>query len=132
MPFQVVQPPADQSRLAEAGKEVFVAAQRVGLNLDAEGFLHAWITGVRVLVERDQAGEIVTLCLMALGKRWTNQDFTASILELRGNDHDGMLEFAKQIAAAMGASSMFHQTTEPFPREVDGKIVHSVTQYILQ
>lgn len=131
MPFHVIQPPADESKLATAGQEIFLAAQKLGLNLDVEGFLHAWLTGLRVLVERKD-GEIVGLCLMALGKRWTSQDFTASVLELRGDDHDGLLEFAKQIAAAMGADSLFHQTTEPFPREVDRKIIHTVTQYLLQ
>lgn len=132
MPFLVIQPPADENRLAEAGKEIYEAGIRLGLSMDVEGFIHSWVTGLRVLAERNAEGAITGLCLMALGKRWTRQDYTASILELRGEDHDAMLEFAKQIASAMGATSLFHETSPPFPTPVDGKITRTVTEFILQ
>lgn len=132
MPFVAIQPPADEARLAEVGKEIYEAANRMGLDMDIEGFIHAWLTGLRVLAERSAGGAITGLCLMALGKKWTRQDYTASILELRGEDHDAMLEFAKQIASAMGATSLFHETSPPFPTPVDGKITRTVTEFILQ
>lgn len=132
MPFVVIQPPADETKLAEVGKEVYEAAVKLGLNVDVEGFIQSWVTGLRVLAERDEEGVICGICLMALGKRWTRQDYTASVLELRGRDHSEMLEFAKQIAAALGAISLYHETSDPFLTAVDGRVERTVTEFILQ
>lgn len=132
MPFQVIQPPSEEQALAAASVEIVKAGEKLGLNLDVQGFISAWVTGVRVLVERDAEGEIVTLCLMALGKTWTRQNYTANLLELVGNDPDGMLDYAKNIAAALGVIALFHDATEPFPTPVDGVVKRTVHQYNLQ
>lgn len=132
MSFHVIQPPSEEKALAEAGLEIVKAATSMGLNFDVQGFITAWVSGVRVLVERNEEGAIVTLCLLALGKTWTRQDYTASILELSGNNTDGLFEYARNIAAALGVTSLYRDTTEPFPRPINGVIKRTITQYVLQ
>ena len=109
MPFRVVQPPTNQEEFAELGKRLFAAAQALGIPLDPEGFLYSWVNGTRVVVE-EVGDEIKGFAMLAAGKRWTHNDTTATVLvrESRG-DEDGLLEFLKQIAAALGSTELFVQ-----------------------
>jgi hypothetical protein len=128
--YQVLQPVTDENSFAERGKEIVAAALELGMSIDTQGFLLAWVNGTRVLVERDAAGKIIALAFVAVGRRWIKDDFTATILELRGHDQPAMLEFIKQIAAALGATSLFFQPEDPV--EEDGRRVHRVYEMKLQ
>lgn len=109
MPFRVVQPPTDQEQFAEVGKRLYLAAQTLGIPLDPEGFLYSWVNGTRVLVE-EVDDEIKGFALLAAGKRWTQSDTTATVLAMEtAGDHDGLLEFIKQIASALGGTELFVQ-----------------------
>lgn len=112
MSFLVVQPPKDEQEFAALGKELVEAGRKLGMHLEAEGFLYSWIGGTRVVIERDTSGEIVTMGLVSLGKRWTHNDTTATVLLLEGN-REPMLEFIKQISAALGATELFVQNPLP-------------------
>ena len=109
MPFRVVQPPTNQEEFAELGKRLFAAAQALNVPLDPEGFLYSWVNGTRVVIE-EVDDEIKGFAMLAAGKRWTHNDTTATVLvrESRG-DEDGLLEFLKQIAAALGSTELFVQ-----------------------
>ena len=111
MSFHVVQPPADESTFNKIGVELFDASMRLGFNLDAQGFLFAWTAGTRVLVERDAEGIIIGMALVAVGKRWIAQDFTASVMGVIGN-REALLDFARNIAAALGATSLYVEEEE--------------------
>lgn len=126
MPFFVLQPPKDEAQFAELGKEIYAAAKAFGMTMEAEGFLLAWVGGTRVIVERID-GKIASLALVTIGKRWTYSDFTATVLFYHGSDQ--MLEFIKQIAAALGASALFHEA-----RELDStpeRTTYEVVKYYL-
>lgn len=48
--------------------------------------------------------------MLAAGKRWTHSDTTATILVMESTgDAEGLLEFVKQIASALGATELFQQ-----------------------
>lgn len=112
MTYQVIQPPKDETVLAETGKEIVQAGRALGMHLDAEGFLYAWVQGLRVIVERNEANAIVSMAMLTVGKRWTNQDVTGSILAIAG-DREPLIEFIKQVCASHGASTLFVE--QPFP-----------------
>ena len=114
MPFRVVQPPTNQEEFAELGKRLFAAAQALGIPLDPEGFLYSWVNGTRVVVE-EVGDEIRGFAMLAAGKRWTHNDTTATVLLMEGN-REPMLEFVKQIAAALGATELFVQNPLPVQR----------------
>lgn len=97
------------SNMAEVGKPIWTAAQKLGMSLDVPGFLYSWLSGTRVLVEKDDKDNIVTLAFMTVGRKWTVDDSSATILELQGKSPEDMLEFAKQIAAALGARVLYHE-----------------------
>jgi len=128
--FKVIQPPADEVALAETGKKIIAAAIELGLKPDTQGFLMAWINGTRIAVEEDSAGKIIGLALIALGKRWVQNDFTATILDLRGENQKGMLEFVHQICAVLGVTSLFYQPDGAV--EENGQLVHRVLEFKLQ
>lgn len=107
MGFSVVQPPDDDTKLAEVGKELIAAGGRLGMTLETEGFLFAWLSGCRVFVER-QGTEIVSMALVSVGQKWTDGNHTASVLEIRGN-REGLLDFIKPVVTAIGVKELFVQ-----------------------
>lgn len=115
MSFNVVPPPKDETEFAELGKQLVEAGRALGMQLEAEGFLFSWIGGTRVLVEKTETGEIVSMALVTIGKRWTHNDTTATVLLMEGN-REPMLEFVKQIASALGATELFVQNPLPVQR----------------
>jgi hypothetical protein len=126
MTFSVIAPPGDEQKLKEIGVEVVRAALRLGFNMDAEGFLTAWVgEGVRVLVDRDEEKEIAGILLLVCGKRWLHSDYTASILGMKGRDEAGLIDFAKNIASAIGASILFREfgLAETTPEGVQKHVV---------
>lgn len=130
MPYSVLQPPKDEAAFAALGKEIYEAGKAFGLNLDPEGFLFSWANGTRVLVERDAEGKIVGLVLMALGKRWIQSDFTATVLYYNGSE--GLLEFTLQIAHALGATSLYRETGMLTRNHAQKLTTHEVTEHHLQ
>ena len=109
MSFRVVQPPTNQDEFAALGKRLFAAAQALNLPLDPEGFLYSWVNGTRVVVE-EVNDEIKGFAMLAAGKRWTHNDTTATVLVMESSgDEAGLLEFLKQIAAALGSTELFVQ-----------------------
>lgn len=128
MSFSVIQPPKDEEAFAKVGKELYEAADKLGLQLDAEGFLFSWTSGTRVIVQRDQADAIVSFALVTVGKRWVFRDFTASVLAIRGN-REPTIEFIKTVCNAMGATSIFIE--EEAPLEEGPTLRRYVVQEIL-
>lgn len=109
MSFRVVQPPSNQEEFTELGKRLYAAAQALNLPLDPEGFLYSWVNGTRVVVE-EVGDEIKGFAMLAAGKRWTHNDTTATVLVMESSgDKAGLLEFLKQIAAALGSTELFVQ-----------------------
>lgn len=130
MSFHVVQPPKDEEQFAEVGKELYYAGVKLGLTLDVEGFLNAWASGTRVIVERDDSDEIVSMAFVACGRRWVRSDFTASLLDIRGNV-DATLEFVKTVCNALGATHLFYEEPEVL-EEGDGFRRYVVREHQLQ
>lgn len=131
MSMEVVQPPKDEARFAEVGKELFAAARDLGMNLEVDGFLNAWISGMRVIVERDdQSRKIVGMVLLRQGMQWNKNRHTASVLEIRGVDLNRLMEFTKQVAAAMGTESLFVESADMLPVLLK-RTIESMTQYQL-
>ena len=110
MTFSVIAPPGDEQKLRDVGLEIVQAGKRLGFTMNPEGFLMAWVgESMRVLVDRDEKGEIVGILMLACGQRWLHNDFTASVLGVQGRDEDGLIDYAKNIAAAIGAIALCGQ-----------------------
>lgn len=121
--IDVEAPPKDDEKLKEKAKELVTAAIRLGLGIEPQGFIVAWATGVRVIVDRDdETGEVVGMAFLAVGQRWTDSLDKATLLRVIG-DLDKILAFAKTVAKAAGSVSLFHEErvleeTEDFTRFV--------------
>lgn len=130
MSFHVIQPPADESAFGKSGVELFEASVKLGLELDAQGFLYAWSSGTRVVVERDEEGTIIGILLMAVGQRWVAKDFTASVMVVVGN-REPLLEYSRNIASALGATSMYVEQEET-ETLANGDVRRTVIEHKLQ
>lgn len=129
--FEVLTPPADETKFAELGKEILAAGAKLGMTLEPEGFLFSWTSGTRIVVERDNTSkEIIGMGIVSVGRRWIANDFSATILEFRGEKKQPLFDFIVQICKAQGATVLFFEPDAP--REIDGKLVHIVVEYPLQ
>lgn len=130
MTFSVVQPPKEEQKFAETGKELYDAATRLGMNLDVEGFLYAWANSTRVVVQRDKEGVIISMAMVSIGRRWVHADYTASLLAVKGNREE-TIEFVKTISNALGATHLFIEDPNPVG-ETDEYVLYSVKGIKLQ
>lgn len=115
--FTVESIPKDENKLKELGKEIVIAASKLGLNFQTEGFLLSWASGTRVILERNN-GEITSLLLMTVGERWVDSSVKATVLEYAGNVKS-ILEFAESIAKGAGATSMYYEESKPLEETED-------------
>lgn len=130
MSYQVVQPPAADDAFAAVGKELYDASVALGMTMDVEGFLLAWVKGTRVVVEKDREGQVVGMALVAVGKQWVTGKQTASVLEMRTPDPETMGDFVKQMAAVMGAESLYMDMS--LVQDHGPHRIHTVIEYVLQ
>lgn len=110
MRIEVLAPVGDDNKIAEIGAEIIKAGKALGLELDYQGFLMAWVgTGVRVFVARDDSNMIVGILLLAIGERWLHKDYSASVLAVYGQYEDELLDYGKNVAKAIGATKMYYE-----------------------
>lgn len=119
MKIQVIRPPSKEEDLASVGQEIYAAADKLGLKLDVEGFLQAWINGLRVIVGREN-GEITNLAFLAVGERWHKDDITASLVEIAGERKEEMLEYVHSLCAGLDVTSLFVERINWFPELLQG------------
>lgn len=117
------------TQLAEIARPIWEAAQKLGMKLDVAGFLYAWLSGTRVMAEKNTEGEIITLALVHVGEKWTHAENSATILELRGANVEAMVEFIEQVAAAMSATVLYREVSQEL--QPDGTTLHKVIGYPL-
>lgn len=109
MGFEIVPPPKEnEDDIAEASKEILAAAAKLGDEMEPRGFIYSWISGTRVVVNKDEKGEIVGLCLFTAGRRWSSNDDTAHILR-RDGKMEGVIDFVKTMCLAIGVSSLYYE-----------------------
>lgn len=128
MSFEMKKAPRDAEKLQEEGMEIVKAVTEFGGFVDSRGFLNSWLNGMKVLEERDSDNKIISLAFMITGKRWFDNYETATILETYGN-HTAIIEFARTIAQAVGAYSLFVDTKEVIEKE--SAFIHTIVEYKL-
>lgn len=130
MPFKIVKVPREQEELSRVGLEIVVAANDLGKPVDSDGFLRAWLSGTKVLAEFNDKGKIIGLAFMVSGRRWFEDFDTATLLNIVGENKEGMMEFATSVATASGAYSMIYDTGEE-QKLPDGTVRHFIHEVIL-
>lgn len=130
MAFKIIKVPRDQEEISRVGLEIVVAANDLGKPVDSDGFLRAWLSGTKVLAEVDDKGKIVGLAYMVSGRRWFEDFDTATLLNVVGENKEGMMEFAKSIATATGAYSLIYDTGDEQTLN-DGTVRHYIDEIIL-
>jgi hypothetical protein len=112
----VVQPSREEAAVKEQALELLRAAAAVDLPLDPGGFVTAWLgDNVRVAVARDD-GAPVGMGIMAFGRRWFDDEFSASITVLAGPARGDVLKYLWDAARMLGATRLYwaHEPGDPF------------------
>ena len=117
MAFIMVPPPKNEQEMAETGKKVVEAAFKAGRPVDIEGFLQAWLKGIRVIAETDKDGNYIGIAFAAIGDRWLYVDKAVTVLYKKVNDREGFVAFMKTIATAMGAGRLIIEDDEPLEKD---------------
>lgn len=130
MPFKIIKVPREQQELADVGLEIVVAANDLGKPVDSDGFLRAWLSGTKVLAEVNDKGKIIGLAFMVSGRRWFEDFDTATLLNIMGENKDGMMDFANSVASASGAYSLIYDTGEE-EKLPDGTVRHYIHEVLL-
>lgn len=127
MPFKVIPPPANEKDFQEVGQRIIELTYKLGRPIDVEGFLHAWIGGIRVIIEMDNDGKDIGIAYAAMGERWLYMDRTVSILYQNIKDKAGFMAFIESVSAAMGASKLIIEADEPI-RKLEREVIVGVRE----
>lgn len=131
MSYEVIQPPTSEQSLAKLGEEVLLAAKELGRPMDVEGFLQAWLSGLRVIAERNAENKITGLALLAVGRRWLFQDVAATVVWKKAKDDAALLNYIKMLASALGAVNLYVETDKPL-EETDSFTRYEIVQHVLR
>lgn len=124
MSFSLINPPEDQAGLEILTFELMAAAEALGLTLDQEGFITSWLSGTKILIERDADDKIVSMAFMVHGQKWFDNQPTATILRAEGN-REKIIEYAKSIASVLGVKKIYYELND-FKENEDGSIENTV------
>lgn len=108
----LIAPKNDEQKLADMGKEIVEAANRLGSPVQVEGFIMAWLSQVKVVVERDVTGKIVSLAFFTGGPRWIDAEVAVHILRNDGN-FELLMQTIMTVAKGMGAEYVYYQELNP-------------------
>lgn len=108
MTFEVLTPPEDANKLTEAAVEVIKAAIDMDQDVEPEGFIFSWVSGSRLIVQRDSDQKIVGIAMFTMGKRWTHSDMKAHVLLLLG-DREALLNYIVNMAKALAVTGVFYE-----------------------
>ena len=113
--IKVVQIPKEEAKQAEVGKWLYEGYRTLGMLLDLEGFLLAWANdSTKMVVDVDADNKITSGALLVIGKKWSDDDPSATILEQRG-DRSVIIPYCINIATAFGVRHMYFEALEGEP-----------------
>lgn len=107
-----VLPPKNEDGVKAALEKLLSAAKAVGVPLELDGFVRSWLSdGTRVVVAYE--GDTPTgFGIMAFGRRFFDEAFTASVIVAAGKDRAAMLEFMLDMARVLGATRLFYEAED--------------------
>lgn len=104
-----VLPPKDEAGVKAALERVLNVAKHLKLTLSPEGFVAAWLSDNTRVVIAHEGEEPVGFAIMAFGRRYFDENFTASVLVAEGPARPQVLEFLRDMATMLGAERMFYE-----------------------
>ncbi len=110
MKIHPLKPPRDENQIKEAGFQLLKTAQALGIEFDAQGFLHAWLQpNMRVYVAEDN-GEPRGLGVMVYGQKWHDSEVSATVLLCEGPARQDILRDMAAAAGVLGAVKLYVET----------------------
>lgn len=118
--IKTLKPPKDEKQLIELAFEIIIASESLGIHLDKDNFINAWVNGIRVIADVDkEQDKITSIAFVAHGPRWFDPTPTATILTMAG-DIEKLVAYIRDMCSILGVESLmyFVKADAKLPNEV--------------
>lgn len=105
----IVNVPRTDEAIEEGAIKLLKAAEAVGMKVDPHGFATAWLSdNMRMAIATD-GDKVVGLGGLAYGRRYYDEEASATILFAKGPARAEMLQFLCDSARVLGASCVYYE-----------------------
>lgn len=104
-----VLPSQDEKKLQDQFKTIMEAAAAVDLPLDMHGLAKTWLADTSRLVIAYEGDTPTGIGFMVTGRRWFDDESSASVLFSQGTDSKAVLEYLRETAIIMGCVKFFYE-----------------------
>lgn len=102
--------PTDEAKLKEQLNLVMEAAAACNFALDLQGFVRTWLMETaRCVVSYDDDNKPTGIGFMVAGRRWFDEENSASVLFYHGPSAIEILKYLKDTAFMLGAMKFFYE-----------------------
>ena len=105
-------PSHDEKKLQEQFKIIMEAAAAVELPLDMHGLAKTWLADTSRLVIAYEGDTPTGIGFMVTGRRWFDDESSASVLFSQGTDSKAVLEYLRETAIIMGCVKLYYEGDE--------------------
>ena len=105
-------PPSSEDQVKTTLDKLHSAATALGLSLDLDGFVRAWLSDSTRVVVAYEGETAVGFGIMAFGRRYFDPNMTASVLLAEGPARQEVLVFLLDMARVLGAQTLFYEARE--------------------
>lgn len=104
---KAVLPHRDDATAKDQIVDLLKVAAAVGVALEPGGFAQSWLgDSTRVIVAHDD-DKPTGFAVVAFGRRWFDENFTASVVLMQGPARAAMFSYIRDMAAMLGARKLF-------------------------
>lgn len=105
-------PAKNEEQLKQQLKTMLEAAAALEIALDPDGFARSWLSDNTRVVLAHEGDKPVGFAIMAFGRRYYSDAFSASVLLAAGPARTRVLEFMLEMAKVLGAEVLFYEAEE--------------------
>lgn len=105
-------PSKNEDQLKQQLKTLLEASTALGVSLDPDGFARSWLSDSTRVVLAHEDDKPVGFAIMAFGRRYYDDAFTASVITAVGPARPQVLEFLLDMAKVLGAEVLFYEAED--------------------
>jgi hypothetical protein len=105
-------PSKNEEQLKAQLKVMLEAAATLGVALDPDGFARSWLSDSTRVVVAHEDDKPVGFAILAFGRRYYDDAFTASVITAVGSARPRLLEFLLEMSKVLGAQVLFYEAED--------------------
>jgi hypothetical protein len=105
-------PSKNEEQLKAQLKVMLEAAAALSVGLDPDGFARSWLSDSTRVVLAHEDDKPVGFAILAFGRRYYDDAFTASVITAVGPARPRLLEFLLEMSKVLGAEVLFYEAED--------------------